>query len=660
MTNATHSFFTRAFVAFVLTLAAVPAFGADAISVSSPEGRTKIDVTVDSTIRYSITYDGVRVVGDSQLGLTLGEGGALGALKLVAVETRRIDEEYASIGRRAVDRDRCFEANVDAQEEAAPNRKIRFTFRAYDEGAALRYAFLDDSNVYDANGEVRVDEESLRFAFDENCDVWAAEFKDYASNHEGAFQKRKFANIKPGQYVGRPLVVVGESFIAALTESDLLDWSGLQFTGTDVPGTVATLLAPRDDKRGKVVRKGACASPWRVVVLGKDAVELVNHSDIVRHVATPCAIDTDWIEPGNCSWDWWAPKNGREISDAAAKTFIDFASEHGWRYILIDAGWYKKDGKKVVADEDGNLVVKGLDVPELVEYGNAKNVKLLMWIDWPDIIQVDVRRTLKRFADWGVAGVKIDHMNSHSQEMVANLAEAVKIAAEYRLLVNYHGMYEPTGLERTYPNQITREGVQGNEYFRGRALSMTLVAALPYTRGLIGPADYTPGGFRNAHLEDFKTLKQQEEADASTMVVGTRAHELALCMLFDSPLRCLCDLPRVYAGKSGLDYLDALPASWDDTIALKGEIGEYYVVARRSGEDWYVSAIANERARDVELVFDFLDDATYEATFYKDAPNSDKDANALAIEHTAVNKNDSVLARMARDGGWNVVLKKRQ
>ena len=422
-----------------------------------------------------------------------------------------------------------------------------------------------------------------------------------------------------------------------------------------------TLLAPRDDKRGCVVRRGPALSPWRVVILGKTPSDLVNNADVVLNTASPCEIDDSWIKPGNSAWDWWAPKGGREISTRAIREFIDFAADMKWDYALVDAGWYLRDGKNVKIGPDGLVVRDGFDVPALVEYGRAKGVGLLLWIDWPDLVQVDPRKTLKRCSDWGVAGVKIDHMNSHSQETVAGLTETVRAAAEYKLLVNFHGMYEPTGMERTLPNQITREGIYGNEYFRGRAISQTLVAALPYTRCLVGPGDYTPGGFRNTHLETYRPLKEQKGANASTEVVGTRAHELALCMLLDSPLRCLCDLPRVYKDQPGLDYLRALPATWDDTVALDGAIGEFYVAARRSGDDWYVSGITNEQARAFAVPLDFLDEgASYDAAIYADAPESDADAAAIAITSKTVVKGEALTFTAVRDGGWNAVLKRKR
>ena len=625
---------------------------------SSPGGATKLNVETSDGVAFSVDYAGVAV--KLTPGLTFRDAPQWGPVELVDATTRGVVDVWRGLGRKSEYRGRCVEATFTVREKDAPNRKLDYVFRLYDEGIAFRYAIRDDSGVFDENGEFCVESENSVFTFDQNYEIWGAQFKDFASNHEGNFQKKKLSDVKEDSIFGRPLVVCGEGFVAALTESDLLDWAGLQFVGTGKPNEVGTLLSPRDDQRGCVVRKGACVSPWRVMILAKTPVELINRSDIVLNLASPCEFDDSWVKPGNSTWDWWAPKGGRKISNEAYREFIDFAAETKWDYLLIDAGWYKGSGRNLTFGPEGLVVVQSVDVPALVEYGRAKGVRILLWIDWPDIVQVDVRKTLKRVADWGVAGVKIDHMNSNSQETVAALTETVRIAAEYKLLVNFHGMYEPTGLERTFPNQITREGIRGNEYFRGGALSTSLIAALPYTRCLIGPGDYTPGGFRNAHKETYKPLKEQTDPDASTMVVGTRAHELALCMVLDSPLRCLCDLPRVYRGQKGLEYLVDLPATWDDTIALDGEIGEFYAVARRNGSDWHVSAITNEKARTLDLTLDFLDGgAEYEATFYRDALESDQDANAIEITRGVVRKGDAVEASMVRDGGWNAVFVKK-
>ena len=649
------------FYASVLFIALVNASSAsETLELSSPNGVNVATITIGSDgAKFSLTSDGTPIL-NSTLGLTFRDAAPLGALEVVGVERRTIDETWRGIGRKAEYANRCVEASVDVREVEEPSRKLRLIFRAYDEGFAFRYAIPEDAGVFDERGEFCLESDDSTFSFAKDYDARGAWFQGYATNSEGAFVKKKLSDVKEGDFLGRPLVVEGDDFVVALTESDLLDWSGAQFTGTSDPLSVKVLLAPRDDKRGAVVRRGACCSPWRVAIVGKKPRDLINNSDIIRNVATELPIDDSWVRTGNCSWDWWAPKSGRKVTNEAFQQFIDFSAEMGWEFALVDAGWYKGAKNTLEIGPEGLVAREGFDPVALVEYGKQKGVSIILWIDWPDLVQVGVRRTLERVAAWGVAGVKIDHMNSHSQEMVAALTETTRVAAECKLLVNYHGMYEPTGLERTYPNQITREGIQGNEYFRGRALTPTFVATLPFTRAALGPADYTPCGFRNAHREDYKTLKEQTAADASTAVLGTRARELALCVVLDSPLRCLCDLPRVYRGQNGLDFLKNLPAAWDDTLALDGAIGEFCVVARRRGNDWYLSAITNEQGRSLDLTFDFLEEgATYEATFYSDSPRTEQDATDVLVTSSTVRKGDALRVVMARDGGWNVVLVKQ-
>ncbi|MBP5620657.1 MAG: glycoside hydrolase family 97 catalytic domain-containing protein, partial [Thermoguttaceae bacterium] len=357
------------------------------------------------------------------------------------------------------------------------------------------------------------------------------------------------------------------------------------------------------------------------------------------------------VKSGNSSWNWWAPQDGYP-TDKVMKGLVDLAADMGWEYTLVDAGW--QDKKK-----QGVAYTKDLNIPELVKYAADKNVRVLVWFHYTSLVDAGEREALKQVADWGVAGVKIDFMDSHTQEMVQWLEETCKIAAEYKLLVDYHGMYKPTGMERTYPNQITREGVRGNEYNRWSKNTATHMATLPFTRCMLGPADYTPGGFLNEHSDTFKSLNAYKDKSIDCHVVGTRSHELALCMIYDSPLRCLSDLPRNYRNQPGLDYLRNLPTVWNETIALDGRIGEFYVVARRSNDDWFVSGITNEKARDFSVKLDFLADGDYEGVVYADVPESDKDATQISITAKTFHKGDVLNTKAVRDGGWNVVLKKK-
>ena len=641
-----------------VALATVLAFAAhtqaQTIQTVSPNGKTVVTLNVGDVATYSATFDGATVLVPSKLGMTFNDAEPLGAMKVVDSQTKAIDEKWEQpLGKRSEYVDRCAETTVQLQETGSSARKLALVVRAYDDGFAFRYVVPKESGFGDEKDEFRVESEETEFVFESDYDVWATSYTKFNTSQEEEFPKTKLSAIASDAFIGMPLVVKGNGFYAALTESDLLNWSGAQFTGSsDATPSVKIRLAPRADGRGCVVRQGGAASPWRVVLLGKSPVELVNNSGIVLNTATPCAIDASWVKPGNSSWNWWAPQDGYP-TDKVMKGLVDLAAEMGWEYTLVDAGWKDKQ-KEVVA------YTKDLNVPELVEYAKKKNVRILLWFHYKNLVDAGVSAALKQVADWGVAGVKIDFMDSHTQEMVQWLEETCKIAAEYQLLVDYHGMYKPTGMERTYPNQITREGVRGNEYNRWSKNSATHMATLPFTRCMLGPADYTPGGFLNEHSETFKSLNAYKDRSVDCHVVGTRAHELALCMIYDSPLRCLSDLPRNYQNQPGLEYLRNLPPVWDETIALDGQIGEFYVVARRSGDDWYVSGITNEEARSFSTKLDFLGDGEYDAVLYADAPESDQDAMKISISTKTFRKGETFNVDAVREGGWNVVLKKKK
>lgn len=671
MSTLRRSAASRAALTLLLLLASVllpaAAFAAGTTTkVVSPTGSVVVTINIDdaSAPGYCVEYRGTEVIGASALGLVFHDAADMTRLNLLGVSSRQIDETTTEpVGRKSTYRNYCTETTLETASASDPAARMNIVVRAYDDGFALRYAVPEGSSLADASGEFRVDAEGTGFAFKGDYDVLAAFQNGINGDQQGQYERKKLSDIKASSFVLKPLVVTTEEYCVALVESDLLDWAGSLFAASEKdPTTVVLRLAPRDDKRGCVIRKAPACSPWRAAIFGKTPVDLINNADIVYNCATPAKTEASWVKPGNSTWDWWAPKGSRVISDAKLREFIDFSAENGIRYTLVDAGWYKVPGAAQKATWDWSKGLEpnpSLNVPECVKYGKEKGVDVLLWMDWPHIVHTNLRETFKTVADWGVAGVKIDHMNSHSQEMVKALTDAVELAAEYKLLVNFHGMYVPTGLERTYPHQITREGIRGNEYFRGRALPVSHAITLAFTRMLPGPADYTPGGFRNEHLETYKTLKELDELNASCRVVGTRAHELALCMIYESPLRCYCDLPAVYKDQPGLDYLAILPCVWDDTVALAGAPEEYLVMARRSGTSWFVSAITNEEARETTTPLDFLDDdAEYEATFYVDAPESDTDACALAKETRKLRRGDAVTFKMVREGGANLVLKR--
>ncbi|MDR0870113.1 MAG: glycoside hydrolase family 97 catalytic domain-containing protein, partial [Planctomycetaceae bacterium] len=413
-------------------------------------------------------------------------------------------------------------------------------------------------------------------------------------------------------------------------------------------------LAPRKDGRGLAVTKTPDKSPWRIIIVAPKAINLVDQT-IVMNVSEPTNPNADWtwIQPGSASWDWWSDSNAN-MSTKSVKPFIDFAAEMGWQYHFVDDPWYA--GKKYRMGDPRNNVLKGsdeTDIEELVKYAKEKNIRLFLWLNWKDIDR-QMDEAFAQYEKWGIAGVKIDFMDRDDQEMVEWYDKTVKKAAQHKLLVDFHGAYKPTGYRRTYPNLITREGIHGNEQNKWTKLTPEHYCTQPYTRLMLGPGDFTPGAFLNRHyggkaVEGFKTAQG----------IGTRAHELAISFLYDSPIRCLCDSPEVYKKDSaGLDYYRGLPTVWDESKGVAGEVGEYFSLVRRSGNDWYYGAITNEESRTLTVPLTFLGRGRYEATIYADTPETDEDARKIAVKKVMVNSSGVLSVKLAKEGGQVIVFEK--
>ena len=413
-------------------------------------------------------------------------------------------------------------------------------------------------------------------------------------------------------------------------------------------------LAPRLDGRGLVLTKGERHSPWRLFLMGENELSLVTNQ-MILNCASKCELtDTSWIKAGRCTWNWWSDWN-RNLCTESIKKEIDFASRHGWEYSTVDDPWYSPQMGRV-----GNNVMKGqegkVDLEEIARFAKEKGVKLILWMHWADIERM-MEEAFAYYEKLGsIGGMKIDFMDRDDQEMVQWYEKTVKAAAKHHLIVNFHGSYKPSGFARTFPNQITSEGVKGNEASKwGGDINPKNLASYPFTRYIQGPADLTPGGFLNRQPENFKPT-------SPTQVIGTRAHELALCFVLPTPLICLCDNPKNYEGQPGLEYLDQLKATWDETLPLQGKIGEFYICARKSDDDWYVGMIGDDMAQKHSVPLTFLAEGKkYTAQIFQDKEESISDATQIDIKKVSGLDKDSVLTiKTVRNGGYVAILKEEK
>jgi len=398
-------------------------------------------------------------------------------------------------------------------------------------------------------------------------------------------------------------------------------------------------------KRADYIAKtnGSRSFPWRVVVISTEDKQLADN-DMMQKLAEPSQItDYSWIKPGKVAWDWWNDWNVSHVDFKSGinvptyKYYADFAAANKLEYIIIDEGW----------SDDWDLNKTKLDVQAVVDYAKQKNVGVILWSTWYAITR-DTEGLMDKFEKMGVKGFKVDFIDRDDQKMVASLFEIAKIAAKHHLLIDYHGMYKPSGMQRTWPNIINCEGVKGLENMKwGTDNQPGYDVSIPFIRMMSGSMDYTPGGMRNATKEAFRPV------NSNPMTQGTRSHQLAMYTLFEAPLQMLSDNPSIYQREQeSTNFIAAIPTTFDATVALDGKVGDYVSIARKKGNTWYAGAMTNWNARELTVDLSFLGEGNYKATIFEDGLNAGKDATDYTTKTITVTAKDKLTIKMASGGGW--------
>jgi alpha-glucosidase len=618
----------RAPVCFsVLALGCAVAHAQNA-SLKSPNQRIEIQFgqTAAGAPTYSVSLDGKPVLAPSPLGLQLDKasGGALSeSLKRVAMNPGNADGTYELVvGKTRTARDRYSESTLAFEETKVNGRKLEIVFRAYDDGVAFRYRLPEQANLTSFG----IRNELTRFDFAADGDCWSLNLGRFGTSHEGEFDPIRASRLRPMHLIELPLVCktgVGQTTFA-IAEADLKNYAGLYLNGRGDGGLgVEARLSPRLDEpavavRAKMTDQGVI-SPWRVIMLADDPGRLIESTLITNLNPAGPSDDTSWIKPGKSAWDWWSGPIASGIAkpgmnDATMKYYIDFAAKMGLQYMLIDDGWYQSSGGAgdVRANTDITKAIPEIDLPGLVKYAADRKVGIFVWVHWKPLND-RMEEALSFYERTGLKGIKVDFMDRDDQEMVDFYHRVMQKTAEHRLLLDLHGAYRPTGLVRTYPHFLTQEGVMGAEYNKwSRRVTATHNVTLPFTRMLLGPLDYTPGGFRNTTPETF-TIQFR-----GPNVMSTRGQALAMFVVYESPFACVSDSPESYTNQDGAEFLKQVPTTWDETKVLAGDIGQYIVIARRSGSDWYVGAMTNEQARELKVPLDFLGGESFTTTVWSD------------------------------------------
>ena len=642
------------------------------LSVDSPDGEISVTITTGEpentgegtgTLAYSVNYKGQEIIGRSELGLEFRGLPPLGpGMKVAGTENRQVNESWERVwGRDKKVMDHFNELTVHLASEEA-KLKMDLVVRVYDDGAAIRYHIPEQGNIK----EFELTADKTQFRFNRNHRVWAAQYGPFRSHQEAEFRELMLDDPILEQRSGLPLLVeAGERSWVAITEANLTDWAGMYLQRSE-DLTFKTVLAPWPDEPELFVKSQAPrSSPWRLIMIGDSPGDFIE-SDIIANLNEPNALeDVSWIRPGIASWDWWwCNRYGPDVdfrlgsNTETMKYFIDLAAEMGWEYQLVDWMWYgpaflptEGDPNNPHPDSDITTMEPGIDIPELVRYGAGKGVRILLWLEWHHADR-QMEEAFPLYEKWGVAGVKVDFMARDDQYVVDFYHRLVQLAAKHHLVVDFHGAYKPTGFSRTYPNLMTREGVMGNEYVKwSHRITPEHKVTIPFTRGMLGPMDFTPGAFVNVTVEDFKT----EDMAACPMTMGTRCNELAMMVVYESPLQVMCDAPYNYrSSPAGTDFLKIVPTTWDLTRVLNASVGDYITTARKSGNEWYIGSMTDEDGRTLSIPLDFLGEGSFEATIWKDAADADIHPTRLEKEVLSVDQ-DTVLDAVMAPGGGHVV-----
>jgi Glycoside hydrolase 97. len=631
------------------------------VTVISPDSDLRLEMSYDGSLTYNLTYKGKEVIESSSISLSLSDRVLGENPKVKEVRTSQVDEKITPpYGKFSILEDKYNEAIIEFE------GGYSLMVRAYNEGVAYHF-------VTDLDGEIIVRDEqfdlnlngdpAVQFPETDNWTSWELTYIDY--NTASAIKKDKKA-ITP------VLFSFNDGIKLVVAESDLRDYPGMylkkdsvSFSATfaQYPDSVAlgswgdfvSVVQRRADYIAKT--DGKRSFPWRVLIVTDDDKALLTN-EIIYKLAEPQKItDTSWIKPGKASWEWWhdallpgadIPSGMDNRNTALYKHYIDFAAENGLEYMMVDAGWSHIF--------DLSQVNPRVDIQEVIKYANSKNVGVFLWCVAMALTDETTDKYMQMIRDWGAVGLKVDFFDRDDQLAVEWYEKIAAKAAEHHLMINFHGCGKPTGLQRTYPNILNFEAVRGAECAKWDITANPKHhLVFPFTRMLSGSLDYTPGSMRNRTRNSFKPVDP-----GLPMTMGTRCHELAMYVVYDQYFAMLCDSPSEYRKYPDImKFLSAVPVSFDYTKVLEAKVGEYAVIAKQKGNDWYIGGMTDWTTRQFNIDFSFLPkDEAYIAEIYRDGDNANANAEDYIYEEKQVNHETKESINLASGGGFVIKLRK--
>ncbi|GAA4202418.1 glycoside hydrolase family 97 protein [Pedobacter jeongneungensis] len=640
------------FLFILLLFCSVKLFSAP-IELLSPDKRIKVSVNIKDKISYAVTFNGDLLLTNSYLQLNLDQVKLGANAKLIKKSLSTVNSSSNPI--------------VPLKNSTVVNHynllKLDFKgdfsveFRAYNDGIAYRF-------ITNKKDSITVTNEDVHFNFSDNVKTAYLETGSFKTAYEILYRQDELGKINKDKMSVLPVLFNTGKYKALLSEADLYDYPCLFVKATGdksidaVFPKVPLAFGEDGDRSRKILKEGDYIAktvgkrsfPWRFLVITDKDTQLAANQ-MVYKLSTPNQLqDTKWIKPGQVTWEWWHNayiygvdfKSG--YNQDTYKYYIDFASKFGIPYIIMDEGWAKTTLNPFEPNPTINL-------QELIAYGKQKNVKIVLWFTWLAVENnFNIFETLEK---WGIAGMKIDFMDRSDQWMVNYYTRVAKEAAKHHILVDFHGAFKPAGLEVAYPNVLSYEGVVGMEQNIGGGLATpNNNLFLPFLRNAVGPMDYTPGAMRSAHKQDYKP------SWVNTMSIGTRAHQLAMYIVFESGFQMLADNPFNYLREpETTSFITNVPVTWDETRILDASVGEYIVTAKRKGEKWFIGAMGNDQKHDLKIETGFLKpNASYQITLIKDGINADFQAMDFKRIVKPIKAGETIDINMVKDGGFVAVI----
>ena len=636
----------------------------------SPNEKLHVQVETGEGVFYKLYHDGDLLLDKSEINMLLTDGTIYGGVqKNPKVSFKAVNQTLPThIYKKA-------EVKDNYNEMTLKYKGFSIVFRAYDEGMA--YRFVSESKVPFA-----VESECAQFNFPADWNSWVpyvlarkdGKISKYWNSFENTYEYGPVSAWNKDGLAFLPVMFEGpKGKKVVVTEADLMDYPGMYLVNKDgnisVEGEFAPV--PKTLKQGghnelqmlvmeteSYIAKldAACAFPWRIVTVSENDAQMADN-DMVWKLATPAdpAADWSWVKPGKVAWDWWNDWNlygvdfRAGINNDTYKYYIDFASKNGIEYVILDEGW------AVNKKADLFQVIPEIDLQMLTDYATERNVGLILWAGYWAFDR-DMEKVCEYYSKMGIKGFKVDFMDRDDQVMVDFHRRASEMCAKYKMMVDFHGTYKPTGLHRTYPNVVNFEGVHGLEQMKWdtpETDEVTYDVTIPFIRMVAGPFDYTQGAMRNATKKNYCPINTE------AMSQGTRCRQLAEFIIFDSPFSMLCDSPSNYMSEPECTkFIADVPTVWDETKVLDGKVGDYIVTARRSGDAWYVGAMTDWDARDMVVDLSFLPAGNYQIEVFKDGINADRAARDYkkTVEDFTPGK---VNIHMAPGGGWTAKITKK-